>query len=171
MSLETCFLGGNVAENAGGGKAVKYGVTSRYVTGLEVVLASGEVLRLGGKLRKDVTGYDLIHLLAGSEGTLAVITEITLSLLPVPRRRAVLLASFPSVSAAIGAVPLIIRKARILPTSVEYMNRPAAHLFRRPAKKSLRDGIDLLHDAIGVHDDDAIGHRMEDIVETVVEQQ
>jgi glycolate oxidase len=123
MSLETCFLGGNVAENAGGGKAVKYGVTSRYITGLEVVLPSGEILRLGGKLRKDVTGYDLLHLLAGSEGTLAIITEITLSLLPVPRRRAVLLASFPSVGAAIGAVPLIIREARILPTSVEYMDR------------------------------------------------
>jgi glycolate oxidase len=70
-----------------------------------------------------VTGYDLLHLLAGSEGTLAVITEITLSLLPVPRRRAVLLASFPSVGAAIGAVPLIIREARVLPTSVEYMDR------------------------------------------------
>ncbi len=123
MSLETCFLGGNVAENAGGGKAVKYGVTSRYVTGLEVVLASGEVLRLGGKLRKDVTGYDLVHLLVGSEGTLAVITEITLSLMPVPRRKAVLLASFAGAAEAIGAVPRIIREARIVPTSVEYMDR------------------------------------------------
>lgn len=123
MSLETCFLGGNVAENAGGGKAIKYGVTSRYVTGLEVVLPSGEVLRLGGKLRKDVTGYDLIHLIAGSEGTLAVITEITLSLLPIPQCRAVLLASFSSVSDAIGAVPKLVRESHILPTSVEYMDR------------------------------------------------
>lgn len=123
MSLETCFLGGNVAENAGGGKAVKYGVTSRYVTGLEAVLPSGEVLRLGGKLRKDVTGYDLVHLLVGSEGTLAVITEVTLSLMPVPRRRAVLLASFAGVAEAIAAVPRLIREARILPTSVEYMDR------------------------------------------------
>jgi glycolate oxidase len=123
MSLETCFLGGNVAENAGGGKAVKYGVTSRYVTGLEAVLPSGEVIRLGGKLRKDVTGYDLLHLLVGSEGTLALITEITLSLLPVPRKRAVLLASFEGVGAAIAAVPRIIREARIVPTSVEYMDR------------------------------------------------
>ncbi len=123
MSLETCFLGGNVAENAGGGKAVKYGVTSRYVVGLEAVLASGEVLRLGGKLRKDVTGYDLVHLLVGSEGTLAVITEVTLSLLPIPRRRAVLLASFAGAREAIGAVPRIIREARIVPTSVEYMDR------------------------------------------------
>ncbi|MBL8966222.1 MAG: FAD-binding oxidoreductase [Spirochaetaceae bacterium] len=123
MSLETCFLGGNVAENAGGGKAVKYGVTSRYVVGLEVVLPSGEVLRLGGKLRKDVTGYDLVRLLVGSEGTLAVVTEVTLTLLPVPKRRAVLLASFPDVPSAIGAVPRIVREARVVPTSVEYMDR------------------------------------------------
>ncbi len=125
MSLETCCLGGNVAENAGGGKAVKYGVTSRYIAGLEVVLPSGEVLRLGGKLRKDVTGYDLIHLIVGSEGTLAIVTEITLSLLPVPKRKADLLASFPSAAAAISAVPRIIREARVLPTSVEYMDRNA----------------------------------------------
>jgi len=123
MSLETCFLGGNVAENAGGGKAVKYGVTSRYVVGLEAVLASGEIIRLGGKLRKDVTGYDLIHLLVGSEGTLAVVTEITLTLLPVPRKKAVLLASFAGAGEAIGAVPRIIRESRIVPTSVEYMDR------------------------------------------------
>jgi glycolate oxidase len=123
MSLETCFLGGNVAENAGGGKAVKYGVTSRYVVGLEAVLASGEVIRLGGKLRKDVTGYDLLHLLVGSEGTLAVITEVTLSLMPIPRKKAVLLAPFAGPAEAIAAVPRIIREARIVPTSIEYMDR------------------------------------------------
>jgi glycolate oxidase len=123
MSLETCFLGGNVAENAGGGKAVKYGVTSRYVAGLEVVLPGGEILRLGGKLRKDVTGYDLIHLIVGSEGTLAVVTEVTLTLLPVPKRRADLLASFPDAASAIGAVPRIVREARVVPTSIEYMDR------------------------------------------------
>jgi glycolate oxidase len=123
MSLETCFLGGNVAENAGGGKAVKYGVTSRYICGLEIVLPSGDVMELGGKLRKDVTGYDLIHLVTGSEGTLAVITKITLSLLPVPKYRAVLLASFHDVPQAIKAVPEIIRGARIVPTSIEYMDR------------------------------------------------
>lgn len=123
MSLETCFLGGNVAENAGGGKAVKYGVTSRYITGLEVVLANGSVMRLGGKLRKDVTGYDLIHLMAGSEGTLGLVTEITLSLLPSPRYRAILLASFSSVESAISAVPRIMTGSRIVPTSIEYMDR------------------------------------------------
>ncbi len=123
MSLETCFLGGNVAENAGGGKAVKYGVTSRYIVGLEVVLPTGEILRLGGKLRKDVTGYDLIHLVVGSEGTLAVVTEITLSLLPVPKYKAVLLASFQTVADAIKTVPRIITRSHLVPTSIEYMDR------------------------------------------------
>jgi len=125
MSLETCFLGGNVAENAGGGKAVKYGVTSRYVTGLEIALPSGELLRLGGKLRKDVTGYDLIRLIVGSEGTLAIVTEITLSLLPVPKRRAVLLVSYSDLHRAIATVPEIVKKARIVPTSIEYMDKAA----------------------------------------------
>ena len=78
MSLETCYIGGNVAENAGGGKAVKYGVTERYVTGLEVVTATGEIIGLGGKLVKNVTGYNLIQLMVGSEGTLGVFTRIIL---------------------------------------------------------------------------------------------
>ena len=76
MSLETCYIGGNVAENAGGGKAVKYGVTGRYVIGLEVVTPTGEIVQLGGKRVKDVTGYDLISLMVGSEGTLGIFTKI-----------------------------------------------------------------------------------------------
>ena len=85
MSLETCFVGGNVAENAGGGKAVKYGVTGRYVMGLEVVTPLGRIVQLGGKLVKDVTGYNLIQLMVGSEGTLGVFTKITLKLMPLPK--------------------------------------------------------------------------------------
>ena len=84
MSLETCFIGGNVAENAGGGKAVKYGVTGRYVTGLEVVTPTGDIIQLGGKLAKDVTGYNIIGLMVGSEGTLGIFTKITLKLLGLP---------------------------------------------------------------------------------------
>jgi glycolate oxidase len=94
MSLESCFIGGNVAENAGGGRAIKYGVTGRYVLGLEVVLPSGEIVHLGGKRVKDVTGYDLIHLMVGSEGTLGIFTRITLRLVPLPAARAVLLVPF-----------------------------------------------------------------------------
>jgi len=123
MSRETCFIGGNVAENAGGGRAIKYGVTGRYVLGLEVVLPTGEIVRLGGRRVKDVTGYDLIHLLVGSEGTLGIFTEVTLKLIPLPAARVVLLIPFPDVPSAIGAVPQIMTQGRIIPTSVEFMDR------------------------------------------------
>src|SRR5690606_33803336 len=83
-SWETCTIGGNVATNAGGPRALKYGVTKDYVLGLEAVLPSGEVIRTGRQTIKGVAGYDLTHLLVGSEGTLAVITEVTLKLIPRP---------------------------------------------------------------------------------------
>lgn len=123
MSLETCFIGGNVAENAGGGKAIKYGVTSRYVRGLEVVTPEGDIIMLGGKVRKNVTGYDLIHLLAGSEGTLGIFTKIILNLMPIPGFRAVLLALFKSTKDAISVVPRLLQAGKIIPTGIEYMDR------------------------------------------------
>jgi glycolate oxidase len=123
MSVELCFVGGNVAENAGGGRAIKYGVTGRYVLGLEVVLPTGEIVQLGGKRVKDVTGYDLIHLLVGSEGTLGIFTRITLRLLPRPTARAVLLVPFPDTPTAIAAVPRVMTRGRIVPTSVEFMDQ------------------------------------------------
>ncbi len=123
MSLESCFVGGNVAENAGGGRAIKYGVTGRYVLGLEVVLPTGEIVQLGGKRVKDVTGYDLLHLMVGSEGTLGIFTRITLRLLPTPAARAVLLVPFADVPAAIAAVPRVMTLAHLLPASVEFMDR------------------------------------------------
>jgi len=123
MSVETCFIGGNVAENAGGGRAIKYGVTGRYVLGLEVVLPTGEIVQMGGKRAKDVTGYDLIHLMVGSEGTLGIFTRIILKLVPLPGSRVVLLIPFPDVKAAIAAVPKMMTQGRIVPTSVEFMDR------------------------------------------------
>jgi glycolate oxidase len=123
MSVELCFVGGNVAENAGGGRAIKYGVTGRYVLGLEVVLPTGEIIQLGGKRVKDVTGYDLIHLMVGSEGTLGIFTKITLRLLPRPTARAVLLVPFPDTPTAIAAVPRVMTRGRIVPTSVEFMDK------------------------------------------------
>ncbi len=123
MSVETCFIGGNVAENAGGGRAIKYGVTGNYVLGLEVVLPTGEIVNLGGRRVKDVTGYDLIHLLVGSEGTLGIFTRITLKLLPLPAARIVLLIPFPDVESAIAAVPRIMTQGRIIPSAVEFMDR------------------------------------------------
>jgi len=123
MSVEMCHVGGNVAENAGGGRAIKYGVTGQYVLGLEVVLPTGEIVELGGKRVKDVTGYDLLHLMVGSEGTLGIFTRITLRLRPLPTASAVLLIPFADVPSAIGAVPQIMTQGHIIPTSVEFMDR------------------------------------------------
>lgn len=123
MSMETCYIGGNVAENAGGGKAVKYGVTARYVTGLEIVTPTGEIVELGGKLVKDVTGYNLIGLMVGSEGTLGIFTKITIKLLPLPKASTDLLCLFKTAEDAIAAVPMIQTTGGVIPTSMEFMDR------------------------------------------------
>jgi len=123
MSVETCYVGGNVAENAGGGKAVKYGVTGRYVTGLEVVTPTGQIVTLGGKLVKDVTGYNLIGLLIGSEGTLGIFTKITIKLMPAPKANVDLLCLFETSEAAIAAVPRIMTDSGIIPTAIEFMDQ------------------------------------------------
>lgn len=123
MSFESCFIGGNLAENAGGGRAIKYGVTGHHVLGLEVVLPTGEIMEMGGRRLKDVTGYDLIHLLVGSEGTLGIFTKIILRLLPQPAATAVLLIPFASAADAVGAFPKVVAQAGILPTAIEFMDR------------------------------------------------
>ena len=123
MSLETCFIGGNVAENAGGGKAVKYGVTSRYVMGLEVVTPKGDIIKLGGKLVKDVSGYNMIQLMVGSEGTLGIFTKIILKLIPLPKASVDLLVLFESTKEAINAVPKIMTESGITPTAIEFMDK------------------------------------------------
>ncbi|TCO54618.1 FAD-binding oxidoreductase [Caldanaerobacter subterraneus] len=122
MSVETCYIGGNVAENAGGGRAVKYGVTGRYVIGLEVVTPTGDIVHLGGKVMKDVTGYDLIHLMVGSEGTLGIFTKIYLKLIPLPQAKVDLLVLFEDMDTAIKTVPKIMTFGRIIPTSIEFMD-------------------------------------------------
>jgi glycolate oxidase len=122
MSLETCFLGGNIAENAGGGKAVKYGVTSRYILGLEFVTPKGDVVWLGGKLSKDVTGYDLTHLIVGSEGTLGIVTTAIIKLIGLPKAKSDLLVLFKTPADAIACVPEIIARGTI-PTSIEFMDK------------------------------------------------
>lgn len=127
MSLETCFLGGNIAENAGGGKAVKYGVTGRYILGMEVVTPQGEIVSLGGKVTKDVSGYDLKQLYIGSEGTLGIITKATIRLLGMPQAASDLLVPFKSAQEAISVVPLIM-KSGIVPTSIEFMDRSSIEM-------------------------------------------
>lgn len=122
MSLLSCFIGGNIATNAGGGKAVKYGVTNRYVLGLEVVLPNGEVVQLGGKRFKDVVGYNLVQLMVGSEGTLGVFTKIILKLIPLPKVTVDLLALFNTFDEAIAAIPSVMTHSGTLPTAIEFMS-------------------------------------------------
>ncbi len=123
MSVETCFIGGNIAENAGGGKAIKYGVTDRYIMGLEFVTPTGEIVELGGKRVKDVTGYNLKQLIIGSEGTLGIVTKAIIRLLPKPTSIVDLLVLFGDVRSAIEMVPKIMTGARIIPTSLEFMDK------------------------------------------------
>jgi glycolate oxidase len=137
MSRETCYIGGNVAENAGGGKAVKYGVTGRYVVGLEMVTPTGEIVALGGKLVKDVTGYNLIQLMVGSEGTLGVFTQITLKLMPLPRSSVDLLVLFTTAEDAIAAVPRIMTESGLIPTAIEFMDRASVQAACRYLNESL----------------------------------
>jgi len=120
-SLNQSTIGGNVATNAGGPRCLKYGVTRDYVLGLTVVLADGRVLRLGGKLIKNKTGYQLVQLFVGSEGTLGIITEVVLKLLPLPRCRATALAVFPRLDDAARSVNAIL-EAGILPVTLELMD-------------------------------------------------
>lgn len=120
-SGDSCFIGGNVATNAGGNKAVKYGTTRHQVYSLEVVTPTGEIINAGGRVEKNTTGYNLEQLLIGSEGTLGIITKIALKLKPLPQNMIDLLAVFPDVESAIGIVPKVI-KAGITPTCVEFMD-------------------------------------------------
>ncbi|MDB6147100.1 MAG: linked oxidase domain protein [Spartobacteria bacterium] len=117
-SMDHCSIGGNIATNAGGPRCLKYGVTRHYVLGLEVVLADGEILRTGGRVHKNKTGFDLIGLFVGSEGMLGVVTEITLRLLPLPPARATLSASFATMSESAAMVQQIFG-AGFLPSSLE----------------------------------------------------
>jgi glycolate oxidase len=121
-SLKESSLGGNVAECAGGPRAVKYGTTKRYVLALEAVLPTGEIIRTGSKAVKNVVGYDLTQLLVGSEGTLAIITEITLRLVPKPPVQATLQATFRTISAGVDAVSRLLA-ARVVPATVEIIDQ------------------------------------------------
>ena len=120
-SMKACTMGGNVAMSAGGPRCLKYGGTKDYVLGLEVVLADGEVIHTGGRTVKNTTGYDLTHLFVGSEGTLGVITEITLRLLPPPEAKRTMLAIFDELDDASRTVSAVVSEG-ILPTTLEMMD-------------------------------------------------
>lgn len=121
-SMKVCTLGGNVAENAGGLRGLKYGVTRDYIMGLEVVLPTGEVMWTGGKCPKDVGGYDLKQILVGSEGTLGIFTKILVKLVPKPQAKKTLLAIFPTMESAAATVAAIIA-ARIIPATMEFLDQ------------------------------------------------
>ena len=128
-SLGSCRLGGNVAANAGGPRAFKYCTTRDFVLGLEVVTADGTVLHLGRRTRKGVTGYDLTGLVVGSEGTLAIITEVTLRLVPLPERVATLLVLLTDVNAAARAVSTLVAR-KIVPRCLELLDRETLAILR-----------------------------------------
>ena len=137
-SFEICSLGGNLATNAGGLCCVKYGVTTDYVLGVEVVLADGTLLRLGGRTIKDVAGYDLKRLFVGSEGTLGVITSATLRLKPLPPAATTLVATFADVASAGRAVTAAVRGLR--PSTLELMDRATVRAVERFRPRGLDTG-------------------------------
>ncbi|MFJ5759156.1 glycolate oxidase subunit GlcD [Neobacillus sp. NPDC093182] len=121
-SMKISTIGGNINENSGGLRGLKYGVTRDYVIGLEAVLPNGDIIRTGGKLAKDVAGYDLTRLFVGSEGTLGVITEATLKLIPMPETRKTMLALYQDLTAAARSVSKIIAN-KIIPTTLEFLDQ------------------------------------------------
>lgn len=133
-------MGGNIAENAGGMRAVKYGVTSNYVMGLEVVLADGSVIRTGGKAIKNVTGYNMTQLFVGSEGTLGIITEIILRLIPMPKARNTMQLMFPALDDACNTVHSMLQSG-VVPSSAELMDKTSFQAVARHRKMDIDPAI------------------------------
>ncbi|OXS63695.1 glycolate oxidase [Bacillus sp. V-88] len=135
-SMKISTIGGNINENSGGLRGLKYGVTRDYVLALEAVLPNGDIIRTGGKLAKDVAGYDLTRLFVGSEGTLCVITEATLKLVPMPETKQTMLALYQDIEAAAKSVSSIISN-RIIPTTLEFLDQPTLEVVEDFAKIGL----------------------------------
>ncbi|KGK87272.1 2-hydroxy-acid oxidase [Desulfosporosinus sp. HMP52] len=119
---KSATIAGNINTNAGGMRAVKYGVTRDYIRGLEVVLPTGKVINVGGKVVKNSSGYSVKDLICGSEGTLGIVTKVILKLIPLPKKAISLLIPFPDLDSAISTVPKII-KSKSIPTAIEFMQR------------------------------------------------
>lgn len=122
-SMKISTIGGNINENSGGLRGLKYGVTRDYVMGLEAVLPNGDIIRTGGKLAKDVAGYDFTRLFVGSEGTLGIVTEAILKLIPVPETKQTMLALYQDLEAAAKSVSKIIA-SKIIPATLEFLDQP-----------------------------------------------
>jgi glycolate oxidase subunit GlcD len=147
-AAEQSQIGGNVATNAGGPHAFKYGVTGAFVLGLEAVIPPGEVVRVGGAARKDVAGYDLVHLLVGSEGTLGIVTEATLRLVPAAEAAFPVVAILPDVQAAARAFEAALASGTV-PAAVEYFDTRSWAIVRRAFPVELPEGFVLICEADG----------------------
>lgn len=150
-SAALCSIGGNFATNAGGPRAVKYGATRDNVLGLVAVTGNGDIIRCGGPWTKDATGYDLTHLLIGSEGTLALIVEATLKLAPRPLAQAGLRAFYRDAASAAAAVARLMNQP-LTPTMLEFMDQRSLHLLRNNGTDVPEAGAMLLIEADGDHD-------------------
>ncbi|WP_342044550.1 glycolate oxidase subunit GlcD [Bacillus sp. OTU530] len=139
-SMKISTIGGNINENSGGLRGLKYGVTRDYVIALEIVLANGDIIRTGGKLAKDVAGYDLTRLFVGSEGTLGIITEATLKLIPMPETKKTMLALYQDIDAAARSVSKIIAN-KIIPTTLEFLDQPTLQVVEDFAKIGLPTNV------------------------------
>ncbi|MGD6993311.1 glycolate oxidase subunit GlcD [Sutcliffiella horikoshii] len=135
-SMKISTIGGNINENSGGLRGLKYGVTRDYVLALEAVMPNGDVIRTGGKLAKDVAGYDLTRLFVGSEGTLCIITEATLKLVPMPETKQTMLALYQDIEAAAKTVSTIISN-KIIPATLEFLDQPTLEVVEDFAKIGL----------------------------------
>lgn len=136
VSLDSCMIGGNIAECAGGPRAMKYGVTKNYVLGIEVVLADGRIQRYGGKLLKNVTGYDIIDLIIGSEGTLAIVTEATLKVLPLPPVIIDLLIPFKCIEDSVNFTVEVLQTG-FMPAAIEFMEGDVYRMVAAFLKRKL----------------------------------
>jgi glycolate oxidase len=139
-SMKISTIGGNINENSGGLRGLKYGVTRDYVIALEIVLANGDIIRTGGKLAKDVAGYDLTRLFVGSEGTLGIITEATLKLIPMPETKKTILALYQDLEAAARSVSKMIAN-KIIPTTLEFLDQPTLQVVEDFAQIGLPTNV------------------------------
>lgn len=167
-TVGTATIGGTVAECAGGLRGLKYGVTKHYVMGLEVVLADGEIIRFGGKTVKNVTGYDLTKLFTGSEGTLGVITEVTVKLIPAPEYRLSLMAVFDDLDKAARTISEIV-KNKVIPATLEIMDNTTIRTVENYSKIGLPVNAEaiLLIEVDGIEE---VAKREFEIVKSICEQ-
>jgi len=171
-SRGTCFIGGNISENSGGPRAVKYGVTKDFVLNLEVVLPNGEIINTGANTLKNSTGYNLTQLMVGSEGTLGIVTQATLKLIPYPKHNMLMLIPFSSAEKACEAVSSIF-KAGLTPSAMEFMERDAIEWtmdFTKESPIQLKDN-EQAHLLIEVDGNDTeVLFKECEIIASVVEQ-